>query len=39
MDFLRRGRFALSGELTFVSSLYRDGFISALNFQLGFTWY
>jgi hypothetical protein len=39
IDFLRRGRFALSGDLTFVSGVYKDGFVSAAVFQLGFTWY
>ena len=39
IDFLRRGRFALSGDLTFVSGLYREGFVSAAVAQLGFTWY
>jgi hypothetical protein len=37
VDFLRRGRFALSGEVEFISGLYRDGFVSAVVFQLGAT--
>jgi hypothetical protein len=39
IDLLRRGRFALSGDLTFVSGIYRDGFVTAAVGQLGFTWY
>jgi len=39
IDFLRRGRFALSGDLTFVSGIYKDGFVTAAVGQLGFTWY
>jgi hypothetical protein len=39
IDFLRRGRFALSGDLTFVSGIYKDGFVTAAVTQLGFTWY
>lgn len=39
IDVLRRGRFALSGDLTFVSGLYKGGFVTALVAQLGLTWY
>jgi hypothetical protein len=40
IDFLRRGRFALSGNLTFVSSIYfKAGFLTAVSTQLGLTWY
>ena len=39
IDFLRRGRFALSGDLTFVSGVYKDGFVTAVVGQLGLTWY
>jgi hypothetical protein len=39
IDLMRRGRFALSGDLTFVSGLYKDGFVTAVVGQLGFTWY
>jgi hypothetical protein len=37
VDFLRRGRFALSGEVEFISGLYKDGLVSAVVFQLGAT--
>jgi hypothetical protein len=40
IDFLRRGRFALSGNLTFASSIYfKAGFLTAVSTQLGLTWY
>lgn len=39
MDLLRRGRFALSGEVTFVSGVYRRGVSSSFLFGIGLTWY
>lgn len=39
MDFLRNGRFALSGDLSFVSGAYADGFVTAAVFQVGLTWW
>ena len=39
VDIYRLGRFALSGQLTFVAGLYREGFVTTAIGQLGFTWY
>jgi hypothetical protein len=39
IDILRRGRFALSGDLTFVSGVFAGGWVTAAVFSLGFTWY
>jgi hypothetical protein len=39
VDFYRLGRFALSGQLTFVTALYKEGFVTTAIGQLGFTWY
>jgi len=39
VDFYRRGRFALSGQLTVLTALSRDGFVTTVIGQLGFTWY
>jgi hypothetical protein len=39
VDIYRLGRFALSGQLTFVTGLYKDGFVTTAIGQLGFTWY
>ena len=39
IDFLRRGRFALSGGLTILSGVYADGFVSSGVLQLALTWY
>lgn len=39
LDLLRRGRFALSGDITFTASAYGDGAVGAVIFQLAATWY
>lgn len=39
VDIYRLGRFALSGQLTVVGGVYKDGFVSSVIGQLGFTWY
>lgn len=39
IDFLRRGRFALSGQLTFMTGIYKGGAATAAVTALGFTWY
>ncbi len=39
IDFLRRGRLALSADLTFTFSVYGDGAVGAFAGQLGATWY
>ncbi len=39
IDFLRRGRFALSGQLTFMTGFYRGGVATAAVSALGLTWY
>lgn len=39
IDFLRRGRFALSGQLTFITGVYGGGAATAAVSALGLTWY
>lgn len=39
IDFLRRGRFALSGQLTFLTGIYRGGAATAAVTGIGLTWY
>jgi len=39
IDFLRRGRFALSGQLTFITGIYGGGAATAAVSALGLTWY
>lgn len=38
-DFLRRGRFTLSGTLTFGAAIYGDGVVTDALGHLAFTWY
>jgi hypothetical protein len=39
IDFLRRGRFALSGQLTFMTGIYGGGAATAAVSAIGLTWY